>query len=434
MQYSIETSCRACTGEVETVMNYGEVPLADRLFELECNNDEEWQAPLTLARCRKCGLIQILETVEPRVLFYSDYPYFSSVSPALKEHFRGTADAVVQRKELNEDSLVVEAASNDGCLLSCFMERGIPVLGIDPARAPVRRAMNHGIPTREAFFGEKLAQELVENGVRADVFIGTNVLAHVADLRGFIRGVKSILKADGIAVFEVPWLVDLVRKGAFDTVYHQHLCYFSLTSLVLLFRSEGLEVASVEWIPIHGGSLRIVVGQDPIVEVSVSRLLAAEAAMGASSREFVSTLEESAQQTRRSLRKAVLALHADGLKVAAYGAAAKATTLLAYCGLGQRELEFVVDLNPFKQGKVMIGSHLPILSLEAIEARQPDVLLILAWNFAGEIISQLSDFAATGGRFLVPIPKVQFVENEADKGLPLFDFAAHVKKSRLREH
>jgi SAM-dependent methyltransferase len=425
MLYTIETRCRACDGEVETIMAFGEVPLADRLVEPGMDGSR-WRAPLSLARCRKCGLVQLRETVDPTVLFYSEYPYFSSVSPALKRHFQGTYHAVCRRKALGADSLVVEAASNDGCLLSHFLERGIPVLGIDPAAAPVRMALNRGIPTREAFFGEELAEELADNGVMADVFIGTNVLAHVADLMGFLKGVKRILKPDGLAIFEVPWLVDMVRKGEFDTVYHQHLCYFSLTSLVLLMRSVDLAVVGVEHISIHGGSLRVVVGHDPMEDGTVSPLLAKEAAMGVSSKGFIAGLESKARRIRCDLRGLLEEFNSNGMKVAAYGAAAKATTFLAYCGIGVEELEFVVDLNAFKQGKMMIGSRLPIVPLEAIEARRPEVLLILAWNFADEIMSQLSSYAEAGGRFVVPVPEVRLIEPPAASRSPAFETATLV--------
>lgn len=419
MLYTVEQECRACEGAVDTIMEFGNVPLADRLVEPGVDGSL-WQAPLTLCRCRRCGLVQVRETVDPEVLFYSDYPYFSSVSPALKRHFSGTFEAIWRRIQLNGDSLVMEAASNDGCLLAHFLERGIPVLGIDPASAPVRRALNRGIPTREAFFGETLAEELAGNGVYADVFIGTNVLAHVADLKGFLAGVRRILKPEGIAVFEVPWLVDLVRKGEFDTIYHQHLCYFSLTSLVLLLRTVGLSVVSVERIPIHGGSLRVVVSHDALDDGTVSPFLAREAAIGASSKGFVEGLEARARRIRRDIHAMLAQFKAEGLKVAAYGAAAKATTFLAYCGLDVRELEFVVDLNAFKQGKVMIGSDLPIVPLEAVEARRPDVLLILAWNFADEIMAHLSSYFDSGGRFLVAIPEVRLVEARTEKPvLPL---------------
>ena len=414
MLYRVEEGCRACVGAVETIMEFGTVPLADRLVEPGVDGSM-WQAPLTLGRCRRCGLVQVRETVDPQILFYSDYPYFSSVSPGLKRHFAGTFEAICRRVPLNADSLVIEAASNDGCLLEYFLEMGVPVLGIDPATAAARRAMNRGIPTREAFFGEALAEELAGKGAYADVFIGTNVLAHVADLKGFLAGVKRILKPEGIAVFEVPWLVDLVRKGEFDTIYHQHLCYFSLTSLVLLFRSVGLSVVSAERIPIHGGSLRVVVSHDALEDGTVGPFLAREAAIGASSQGFVSELEVRARRIRSDVQAMLAQFKSEGMKVAAYGAAAKATTFLAYCGLDVSELEFVVDLNAFKQGKVMIGSRLPIVPLEAVEARRPDVLLILAWNFADEIMEQLSGFLESGGRFLVAIPEVRLVEgrNEA---------------------
>ena len=258
--YKNETSCRASgSTELETIIAFGETPLADRLLTADQLNEPELCAPLTLQFCHDSALAQIRETVDPEILFFAEYPYFSSVSPSLMRHFAASAEAIMAQRHLNGSSLVVEAASNDGYMLRNFAARGIDVLGIDPAQAPAAAAIRAGIETRVEFFGRNLAQQLITEGKSADVFLANNVLAHVPDLNGFVAGIRTILKEDGVAVIEVPYVVDLVDHGEFDTIYHQHLCYFSVTALDRLFRSHDLYLNEVQRTSIHGGSLRLFV-------------------------------------------------------------------------------------------------------------------------------------------------------------------------------
>ncbi|MGD2048708.1 MAG: methyltransferase domain-containing protein, partial [Chloroflexota bacterium] len=260
MFYKNEVVCRSCGSKnLETILAFGNTPLADRLLTEEQLDDPELIAPLTLVFCSDCTLAQIRETVDPEVLFYAEYPYFSSVSASLMAHFRESALEIMADRVLNEDSFVVEAASNDGYMLKNFAEKDIPVLGIDPAQAPAQAALKAGIPTMCTFFGRDLAQQLRREGRAADVFLANNVLAHVPDLNGFVAGIRTILKDSGLAVIEVPYVVDLVDHCEFDTIYHQHLCYFSVTALDRLFRRHTLYLNDVHRVAIHGGSLRLFV-------------------------------------------------------------------------------------------------------------------------------------------------------------------------------
>ncbi len=405
MIYKTETCCRACgSSSLTDLIPFGETPLADRLLNEDELNEPEYKVPLTLVICGDCSLVQILETVDPEILFYSEYPYFSSVSPSLQKHFKSSADYLMETRDLGADSLVVEAASNDGYLLRYFHDQGIPVLGIDPAEAPVRKAREIGIDTMNTFFTDELARDLVESGKKADVFLANNVLAHIPDLNGFVRGIAEILKDDGVAVIENHYVVDLIDHCEFDTIYHQHVCYYSVTAWRNLFKAHGLYLNRVKRTSIHGGSLRVFVEKVDRVDSSVLELLKMESERMVDKPDYYLKFADRVSALRRELRKILKEIKGEGKTIAGYGAAAKACTLMAYCGIDSNFLDFVSDLNPYKHGKYMGGNHLPILPAEAVVERNPDYLLILAWNFAEEIIKQMSDFSAKGGRFVVPVP------------------------------
>jgi SAM-dependent methyltransferase len=403
--HQVEPGCRSCgSANLVPTLDLGVTPLADRLMNDKTLREPEPVCPLTVVTCRDCSLVQIRETVDPRVLFGADYPYYSSVSEGLLRHFAGTAAAARKRRPVDASSLVVELASNDGYLLKNYVQDGIPVLGIDPAQGPVEVARKRGVDTMHAFFTRALAEELAGSGRRADILHANNVLAHVADTNGFVAGIAMVLKDDGLAVIECPYVRDLVDHCEFDTIYHQHLCYFSVTALDALFRRHGLVLVDVERVAIHGGSLRLFVAKQGSPGAAAQAILAEERALGLDGPAYYASFAERVRTLRTRLRDLVGRLKADGARIAGYGAAAKACTLLAYTGIGAEQLECLVDKSTFKQGWYFPGNHLPIRSPDWLLEAQPEYTLILPWNFADEIISQQAEYRRRGGKFIIPVP------------------------------
>lgn len=406
-----ETQCRASgSTNLETIIEFGETPLADRLLREDQLSDPELSAPLTLVFCPESALVQIKETVKPEILFYSEYPYFSSVSPSLLRHFGDSAKYIMETRDLGENSLVVEAASNDGYMLRNFAEQNIPVLGIDPSEAPVAAAREKGIPTMCDFFTKDLAAQLAAEGKKADVFLANNVLAHVPDLNGFVTGIRTILKDDGVAVIEAPYVVDLVDHCEFDTIYHQHLCYFSVTALDRLFRGHGLYLNEIQRTSIHGGSLRLFIEPTENVQDSVTDLLSMEHLRKVDQIDYYKDFAERVKAVRDGLMEIVNDLKSQGKSIVGYGAAAKACTMLAYCGLTTDHLDYVLDLNKYKHGRYMGGNRLFIRPTETLVEDQPDYVLLLAWNFAKEIMEQQDAYRQAGGKFILPIPTPQILD------------------------
>jgi SAM-dependent methyltransferase len=369
--------------------------------------------PLAVAFCPACALLQVTETVPPDVLYRRDYPYFSSSSPALLKHSAEHVDALVGKYGLGPESFVVEVASNDGYLLRNFVDRKIDCLGIDPADGPVARANTIGVPTRHDFFGLRCAEKLAVEGKLADVVIANNVVAHVDDINDFVAGFARLLKPTGVAVFEFAYAVDLIERCEFDTIYHEHLFYHTLHGLTPLFQRHGLYLNDVERLPIHGGSLRLTVSRTTARSPELDQLFAHEAALGVGKVSFYNDFAHRVRALRVSLVDLLVSEKAKGKRIACYGAAAKGATLVNYLDLGETFFEFVADANAFKQGKYMPGQHIPIRHPDQLVADQPDYVLLLVWNFAGEVMRQQRPYRERGGSFIIPVPEPCIVPPEA---------------------
>jgi SAM-dependent methyltransferase len=405
------TTCRSCgAAELVPVLSLGETPLANSLLTEEQLAAPEPRYPLDVVFCPECTLVQLTVSVPPEDMF-SEYAYFSSFADTVTENARALVQRLVPGRSLGASDLAMEVASNDGYLLRNYVAAGVPVLGVDPARNVAAVAEENGVPTRCAFFGRELAAELAAEGRRASVLHANNVLAHVPDVNGVVAGIAMVLRDDGVAVVETPYVGDMIDHLEFDTIYHEHLFYYSLHSLDALFSRNGLTIVDVERIPIHGGTLRVFAARGPGSERSgaVSELLATEHDRGMDRAAYYRDFASRVDGLCARLRELLSGLKANGATIAAYGAAAKGATLLNFAGVGTETIDFVADRNVHKQGRYMPGVHLPIVAPEEIMRRRPDYLLLLAWNFADEVVAQQADYRAAGGRFVVPVPEPAIV-------------------------
>jgi SAM-dependent methyltransferase len=403
--------CRSC-GDThgKLVLDLGLQPLANNLLRPEDLAKPEPKFPLRVAVCQSCWLLQILDLVPPVQLF-SEYLYFSSFSDLMLRHAKTAAEKYIAEFGLNSQSHVVEIASNDGYLLQNFVAAKIPCLGVEPAANIAKVAREKGVETLAEFFGQSLAQKLAAEKKPADLILGNNVFAHAPDTNDFVAGLKTLLKPQGRIVLEFPYAVDLIGHSEFDTIYHEHVFYFTLTALQPLFARHGLEIFRVEHLSIHGGSLRLFAGHAGAhgIEASVKGLLADEKVKGVGSLVYYQDFAAHVLELKRALRELLAQLKQQGKTVAAYGAAAKGSTLINFFGLGRESLDFVVDRSTHKQGRLMPGQHIPILPPEALLAKRPDFTLLLTWNFAEEILAQQKAYRDGGGKFILPIPQVKVV-------------------------
>jgi SAM-dependent methyltransferase len=405
--------CRFCRTPLQhTVVDLGMSPLCESYLTAEQLNQMEPFYPLHVFVCHECLLVQLQEYVEPADIF-REYAYFSSYSRSWVEHAARYTELVTERMRLGPNSFVVELASNDGYLLQHFVRRRIPVLGVEPARNVAAAAIAKGVPTLTEFFGAALAERLVSNRGPADLVIGNNVLAQVPDLNDFVAGIRILLGPGGVATLEFPHLVRLFEGNQFDTIYHEHYSYFSLLAARRVFAAHQLILFDVEALPTHGGSVRVYLRHEtdlakPIAP-AVPALLAEEARAGFDRLPRYLSFDPQVQRAKRRLLSFLIQAKEEGKQVVGYGAPGKGNTLLNYCGIRTDLLDFTVDRNPYKHGRFLPGTHIPIFAPSRIAETRPDYVLLLPWNLRDEIVQQLSYARAWGARFVVPIPEVELV-------------------------
>lgn len=412
-EHRVRRHCRACGSDrLEPFLDLGMQPLANAFLREPNEFAAESRYPLNVHCCAGCSLVQLVDVIDPEVLF-RDYIYVTGTSTTIAAHNEEYARTVTTLLDAGPDDLVVEVASNDGSLLRRFAAHGVRTLGVEPATNIAALARAAGIETVNEFFDLDTARSVRQRFGPAKAVIGNNVLAHVDDTRGFLAGCRALLADDGLAIVEVPYIGDLVAHLEYDTVYHEHLCYFSVTALAHLCDAVGLRLVRVDHVPVHGGSIRIYAAPAAAGAAhapAVLALLDRERADGLTRLSTYRDLAAAVERTRDELLALLRRLRHGGSTIAAYGAPAKGNTLLNYCGIGTDLVEYTVDRNPLKVGRYTPGMHLPVLPVETLMERRPDYVLILAWNFAGEIMEQQRAYHEAGGRFIVPIPQPGIVE------------------------
>jgi hypothetical protein len=404
--------CRHCQTELTLpLVDLGSAPPSNAYLTKRTLHAPEKYYPLRVLVCTECWLVQTEDYAGADELFSADYAYFSSFSSTWLKHAEQYVADMTQRFTLNEHSHIVEVAANDGYLLQYAKARGIPCLGIEPTTSTADAARAKGIAIVEAFFGVQLAQQLVAQGKQADLTAANNVLAHVPDINDFVGGFATILKPAGVSTFEFPHLLRLVTENQFDTIYHEHYSYLSLTVVKRIFEQNGLSIFDVEELPTHGGSLRVYAQRKDTgvreLNQRVTELLAREAAAGINTRDFYASFQAKANQVKNDLLLFLIEAQKAGKSVAGYGAAAKGNTLLNYAGVRADMLSYVVDRNPAKQGKFLPGCRIPIMTEAYLKENQPDYVVILPWNLREEVMAQLAYIREWGGRFVTAVPSLQ---------------------------
>jgi SAM-dependent methyltransferase len=404
--------CRFCNSKLENVfIDLVNCPASNSFLTAEELNEPEVFYPLKVYTCHQCFLVQVEEYQKSDAIFDSEYVYFSSFSSSWLAHAKKYTEMMIERFGLNNSSQVIEIASNDGYLLQYFVEKQIPVLGIEPTKNTAAVAKTKGIESITEFFGTSLAKNLVAKNLKADLLLGNNVLAHVPDVVDFVRGLKMVLKHNGVITMEFPHLFQLVANNQFDTIYHEHFSYFSFYTVEKIFRSQGLELFDVEELATHGGSIRIfakhIEDDSKLVTDRVKLLQQKELAAGITDISYYEGFQQKAFALKLDLLHFLYKQKSENKKVAAYGAAAKGNTLLNYCGIKNDMIDYVVDANPSKRGKFLPASHIPVVNEEYLINNKPDFVLILPWNLQDEITKQLSYIKEWGGKFIVPIPGVK---------------------------
>ncbi len=403
--------CRFCKTELtHTFIDLINSPASNSFLKREQLNEPETFFPLKVYTCHNCFLVQIDEYKKSGDIFNSDYAYFSSYSTSWLQHSKKYTEVMTERFGLNERSQVIEIASNDGYLLQYFVEKKVPVLGIEPTKNTAEVAMSKGVHTITEFFGVSLAKQLVSQNIRADLLLGNNVLAHVPDIMDFVGGMKILLAPQGTITMEFPHLVQLIDNSQFDTIYHEHFSYLSFLTVKKIFESQALEMFDVEELATHGGSLRIFAKHKEDKSKSIGErvdvLLKKEAAKGITDMSYYSSFSEKAEKVKLDLLEFLILQKRNKKRVAAYGAAAKGNTMLNFCGIKNDMIEFVADLNPHKQGRFLPASHIAVMDENHLKQQRPDFVLILPWNLKDEISKQLSYINNWGGKFMIAIPEL----------------------------
>jgi 2-polyprenyl-3-methyl-5-hydroxy-6-metoxy-1,4-benzoquinol methylase len=407
-------NCRGCGTPLDLpLIDLGTSPPSNAYLRAEQLEVAEQWVPLKVQVCQSCWLVQTEDYTSAESLFDADYAYFSSFSSTWLVHAQRYVATMVERFGLGADSRVVEIAANDGYLLQYVAQRGIACLGVEPTRSTAKAAREKGLEIRELFFGEQTALQLREEGWAADLMAANNVLAHVPDINDFLRGFATLLKPDGVATFEFPHLLALMAGAQFDTLYHEHYSYLSLTAVQTLCERNGLEVFDVSSLPTHGGSLRVFVqradGSRRPLQAAVQATLDAELSAGVKTPGFYATLAPAAESIKHNLLRFLLQAKAEGKRVVGYGAAAKGNTLLNYAGVRSDLLAWVADANPHKQGKFLPGSRIPVVAPERLSIERPDYVLVLPWNLLDEVSEQLAHVREWGGRFVIAVPELTLV-------------------------